>query len=228
MKEWLLEFWTTQGFMLFRLLIATLLGGFVGIERSRRQKEAGIRTHVIVALGAALVMLVSRYGFLDMVAIEGMDVDPTRIASNIVTGVSFLGAGVIFVKNASIRGLTTAAGVWATAAIGMSVGAGMYAVGVFATLLIAVLQFLLHTSINRVEISAVHKLEVSLRNSQQIIERLRTQLAEHDVTIESFRMKKTQDDIVNCLLSVRMPRNMLYDELMFLLDENEDVVELNV
>lgn len=228
MWDWIVNFFRTEGEMLLRLLLSAVLGGFIGMERSRRQKEAGIRTHVIVALGATLIMLVSRYGFLDMLSIEGMDVDPTRIASNIVTGVSFLGAGVIFVKNASIHGLTTAAGVWATAAVGMAVGAGMYAVGLFATLLIIVLQFLLHSTINRIEVSSVKQIELRVRYSAQITERLRDQLAEHQMIIESFRMKKSSDDIVTCTLMVRMPRGTGYDELLFLLDDNEDIVGLNV
>ncbi|MBQ4612045.1 MAG: MgtC/SapB family protein [Clostridia bacterium] len=224
----MVHFFQTEGEMLLRLLLSVVLGGLIGTERSRRQKEAGIRTHVIVALGATLVMLVSRYGFLDMLAIEGIDIDPTRIASNIVTGVSFLGAGVIFVKNASIHGLTTAAGVWATAAVGMAIGSGLYAVGLFATMLIVVLQFLLHSTLNRVEVTAVQQLELRVRYSPKITERLREQLAEHQMVIESFKMKKSADDIVTCTLMVRMPRDIGYDELLFLLDDNEDIVGMNV
>lgn len=228
MGEWLQNFMQTEGAILLRLFLAALLGGLIGTERSRRQKEAGIRTHVIVALGAALVMVVSRYGFLDMVTLEGVSVDPTRIASNIVTGVSFLGAGVIFVKNASIHGLTTAAGLWTTAAVGMSIGAGMYAIGLFATFLIVVLQFILHSTLNRIEVTSVSQVDLRVRYSPQVTERLREQLAEHDMTIESFRMKKSSDEVVTCKLMVRMPNDATYEELLFLLDNNEDILELNM
>lgn len=120
----------------FRILIAGICGGLIGYERNNRLKEAGIRTHLIVALAAALIMVVSKYGFSDVTTLKGVALDPSRIAAQIVTGVGFLGAGMIFVRNQTISGLTTAAGVWATAGIGMTIGAGLYFLGVAATLLI--------------------------------------------------------------------------------------------
>ena len=110
----------------FRILIAGICGGLIGYERNNRLKEAGIRTHLIVALAAALIMVVSKYGFSDVTTLKGVALDPSRIAAQIVTGVGFLGAGMIFVRNQTISGLTTAAGVWATAGIGMTIGAGLY------------------------------------------------------------------------------------------------------
>lgn len=129
---------------LIRILIACLCGGVIGIERTLRQKDAGFRTHVIVALGAALMMVVSKYGFADSLA-AGYDPSPERIASNIITGISFLGAGMIFVRGANIKGLTTAAGVWSTAAVAMAIGAGMYVTGIVSTLIIVLIQVLFHT-----------------------------------------------------------------------------------
>ena len=157
-----------------------------------------------------------------------MDADPTRIASNIVTGIGFLGAGVIFVKDASIRGLTTAAGLWSTAAVGMAMGAGMYAIGFFVAVLIIVLQFILHSTLNRLEGTAINQLQMRVRYSPQVAERLRAQLAEHHIHIEFFRIKKANDNVLTCTFAVRMPREMTYDELLFLLDENEDVLELDM
>lgn len=130
---------------LLRIFIACLCGGAIGIERTLRQKDAGFRTHVIVALGAALFMTVSKYGFLDMLEYEGMRADASRIASNVVTGISFLGAGMIFIKGTNIKGLTTAAGIWSTAAVGMAIGCGLYITGVVATVIIIVIQILFHT-----------------------------------------------------------------------------------
>ena len=129
---------------LIRILIACLCGGVIGIERTLRQKDAGFRTHVIVALGAALMMVVSKYGFADSLA-AGYDPSPERIASNIITGISFLGAGMIFVRGANIKGLTTAAGVWSTAAVAMAIGAGMYITGIVSTLIIVLIKVLFHT-----------------------------------------------------------------------------------
>ena len=129
---------------LIRIVIACICGGVIGIERTLRQKDAGFRTHVIVALGASLMMVVSKYGFADSLA-AGYDPSPERIASNIITGISFLGAGMIFVRGANIKGLTTAAGVWSTAAVAMAIGAGMYITGIVSSLIIVVIQILFHT-----------------------------------------------------------------------------------
>lgn len=135
------EYIFSQLGLLLRLVLAFLLGIIIGFERKNRNKIAGVRTHAIVAFGAALMMIVSKYGFAD---IQG-SYDASRIASQIVSGVGFLGAGVIFVKDrGSISGLTTAAGIWATAGVGMSVGAGLYIISVFSTLLLVIMQEMLH------------------------------------------------------------------------------------
>lgn len=122
-----------------RIFIAALCGCLIGYERSSRNKEAGIRTHAIVALGSALIMLVSKYGFIDV-----GEYDASRVAAQIVSGVGFLGAGVIFVKHGTVSGLTTAAGMWATSGVGMCIGSGLYDVGILTTLLIVGFQTLFH------------------------------------------------------------------------------------
>ena len=113
------QFLWTQAELLCRIIIAGICGGIIGYERKNRNKEAGIRTHMIVALGASLIMIVSKYGFADILGEQGIALDPSRIAAQIVTGVGFLGAGMIFMRKNTISGLTTAAGIWATSAIGM-------------------------------------------------------------------------------------------------------------
>ena len=126
-----------------RILLAAGLGLAVGFERKLRDKEAGLRTHTIVAVGAALMMLVSKYGFQD---VPGYDA--ARVAAQIVSGVGFLGAGMILYKRGeAISGLTTAAGIWATAGIGMCAGAGMYILSAVATGLIILIQCVLHLPI---------------------------------------------------------------------------------
>lgn len=130
---------------LLRIFLAALCGLVIGFERKARLKEAGVRTHLIVALGAALITIVSKYGFFDLALYaEGIKADPTRIAAQIVSGVGFLGAGMIFMRHRTLTGLTTAAGIWTTAGIGMAVGCGLYAVSLFATVLIVLTQLVLH------------------------------------------------------------------------------------
>ena len=113
-----------------RLSLALLLGGAIGIEREYRAKEAGFRTHFLVALGSALFCLVSQFGF-------GIDLkDSSRVAAQVVSGIGFLGAGTIIFQKNVVRGLTTAAGLWVTAAIGLACGTGMYAAASIATFMV--------------------------------------------------------------------------------------------
>jgi putative Mg2+ transporter-C (MgtC) family protein len=121
--------------MLLRLALAALLGGVLGLERELREREAGLRTHLLVAVGSALFTIVSAYGFSTFLE-SGASVvraDPTRIAAQIVTGIGFLGAGAIIRQGLSIRGLTTAATLWVVAAIGMAAGAGYYSAAAITT-----------------------------------------------------------------------------------------------
>ena len=122
-----------------RLLLASVCGFAIGIERTNRLKDAGMRTHLIVCMGAALMMLVSKYGFFDVSTIAGFfKADVSRVASSVVAGIGFLGAGIIFERNRSVTGLTTAAG------IGMAMGAGMYLIAVAGTIILITAQSLLH------------------------------------------------------------------------------------
>ena len=114
--------------LIVQLVVAGVLGGLIGAEREYRAKVAGTRTHLLVALGAALMMIVSRYGF-------GGQGDPSRVAAQIVSGIGFIGAGAIMVHRQAVHGLTTAAGIWVAAGIGMAVASGLYVVSVAATIL---------------------------------------------------------------------------------------------
>ena len=119
-----------------RLFVAGAMGVLIGLEREYRAKEAGYRTHFLVALGSALMMIVYQYGFMEVLKTDLIRLDPSRIAAQVVSGIGFIGAGTIILQKQIVRGLTTAAGIWATSGIGLAVGAGMYAVGISATLLV--------------------------------------------------------------------------------------------
>lgn len=129
---------TEESRYLIGVLVALVLGFAIGWERKLRSKEAGIRTHTVVCVGAALMMVVSKFGFEDGSA------DLSRIAAQIVSGVGFLGAGIIVYRQHEIHGLTTAAGVWATAGVGMAAAAGLYIVAVGATIILIVIQCVFH------------------------------------------------------------------------------------
>ncbi|MBJ8081620.1 MgtC/SapB family protein [Bacillus cereus group sp. N14] len=124
--------------LIIRIGVAGLLGAIIGIEREIRSKEAGLKTHFLVAVGSALIMVVSKYAFSDIMNEEHTALDPSRIAAQVVSGVGFLGAGTIIIQKQAVKGLTTAAGLWATAGIGLAIGAGMYVVGIGATILVLI------------------------------------------------------------------------------------------
>jgi putative Mg2+ transporter-C (MgtC) family protein len=128
----------TWGDVLLRLAVAAALGGLIGIEREIREREAGLRTHMLVSVGSALFTIVSAYGFTEFFRVGGIRADPARIAAQIVTGIGFLGAGAIIRMGISVRGLTTAASLWVVAAIGLAAGAGYYSGAVIATGLVLI------------------------------------------------------------------------------------------
>ena len=149
MGELFLEPYSVAQYMelCLRLILAFVAGGVIGFERSHRFKEAGVRTHIIVCFTAALIMLISKYGFadqggnLDFFGSKGSD--SARVAAQAVSGISFLCAGVIIKVGSNIRGLTTAAGIWMTASLGLAIGAGMYVVSGCTLALVLLLQYVL-------------------------------------------------------------------------------------
>ena len=131
--------------LLLRLLVAAICGGIIGFERSSRFKTAGIRTHIMVCITAALFMILSKYCFFDISILDGVKgADPARMAASFAAGVSCLCAGAIFRTGDSVHGLTTASGILATGAVGLTIGGGMYSVGVFVTILICIFQIVMH------------------------------------------------------------------------------------
>ena len=119
----------------WRLVLAALFGTIIGLDRKYREKEAGFRTHFLVSLGSALMMIVSQYGFSEILTHDGVSLDPSRIAAQVVSGIGFIGAGTIIFNHQIVRGLTTAASLWATAGIGLTAGAGMSWLALAATIL---------------------------------------------------------------------------------------------
>lgn len=118
-----------------RLVLALVLGALVGLERERGERAAGIRTHALVALGSSLVMIVSTFGFADILGTSAVVLDPSRIAAQVVSGIGFLGAGTILLRKEIIKGLTTAAAIWVVAAIGLACGSGLFVEALVATFL---------------------------------------------------------------------------------------------
>jgi len=172
-----------------RLFVAAMLGGVIGLEREYRAKEAGFRTHFLVALGSGLFMILSQFGFDNVLSnYEQVSLDPSRIASQVVTGIGFIGAGTIIFQKHVVRGLTTAAGLWVTSAIGMTAGAGMYVLSIATTVLVLLcleaLYFILqHFGTRNITVTFSTSKEESI---QLVLQRLRAK----EVIIDSYEMKR--------------------------------------
>ncbi len=218
---------TQNGGLLIRMVVASLCGVFIGFERSRRQKDAGIRTHMIVALGAALAMIVSKYGFFDLLQYEGLRADASRIASNVITGVGFLGAGVIFVRDVSIKGLTTAAGIWTTASVGLAIGSGMYTVGIGATILMILFQLVFHKFFTRLE-NTVNEFTVIVNDNPNAVKNFRKMLAENKLYVEKCKMTRNPDSTVILDITIKKARTTSMDEIMLIAEQSDDIISVEI
>ncbi len=218
---------TESGYLLVRMVLAGVCGVVIGYERSRRQKDAGIRTHMIVALGAALAMIVSKYGFFDLLQFEGFRADASRIASNVITGVGFLGAGVIFVKDVSIKGLTTAAGIWTTASVGLAVGAGMYTVALGATLLMVLFQLVFHKFFTRLE-NTVNEFTVTLSDSLNAVKDFRAMLEENRILVENCKLSRNDDSTITLDITIKKARTTSMDEILLIAEQNEHIISVEI
>ena len=176
---------------LIKMVLATVMGAIIGFERKSRNKEAGIRTHAIVSLASALMMIVSKYGFFDII-----EFDAARVAAQVVSGIGFLGTGLIFVKNNAVNGLTTAAGIWATAGIGLAMGAGLYAVAIFGTLLIVIVQILMHKDTFLSKDHLTITFEISLEDSFNTIREIRSCLERFKLEIQNVEILKKSRTVI--------------------------------
>lgn len=212
-----------------RLFVAVVCGALIGIERTHRSKGAGIRTHILVALGAALFVIVSKYGFDDYLYIEATGVDISRVASNIVSGVSFLGAGIIFLRGDSVHGLTTAAGIWVTAAIGLALGSGLYVLGVVGTVFIILVQYVMHRGlILEMGNTVTSKIVVSMEDDPTQFAQLQQMLKQRKIEIFSSHIKRHKDGSLTYTLDVRMPQNISAKDLLMLLKESNVIKSIGV
>ena len=185
------------GEVLLRVVLAGVLGGAIGAEREIREREAGLRTHMLVSIGAALFTLVSAYGFSDFhfSNASGITYDPTRIAAQVVTGIGFLGAGAIIRQGLSVRGLTTAASLWVVAAIGLATGAGYYSAALITTVVVLVslwpLRILAFRLFERVRPGEL-RLEVELQPSESPSV-LVDPLEKRGIAVRSFEVEDARD-----------------------------------
>lgn len=170
-----------------RLFVAGMLGAVIGLDREYRAKEAGYRTHFLVALGSALIMIVSQYGFQEIIKEDGVTLDPSRVAAQVVSGIGFIGAGTIIFQKQIVRGLTTAAGLWATAGIGLAVGAGMYWIGIAAMVLTLVGLEVLNFFFKRIGMRSI-SIEFSI-DSKEVLKLITERLNVEGYRLVNYEMK---------------------------------------
>lgn len=215
---------------LARILAACFCGGCIGFERTKRFKEAGIRTHVIVCCAAALLMIVSKYGFADLTALDGANfhgtrgADPARVAAQVVSGISFLGAGVIFKNGSAVKGLTTAAGIWATAGIGLALGSGMYFIGFAVTVLIAVFQITMHRFTLGADAYTINQLRFVAEYTEELKQKVDDQLLEWDAHIIRSELSRDRDGHVCCDLTLKMQREISLEDINDFILHNRGII----
>ncbi|OMF13189.1 MgtC/SapB family protein [Paenibacillus sp. FSL H7-0331] len=206
---------------LLRVILAGICGALVGYERKNRMKEAGIRTHFVVALGASLMMIISKYGFQDQNGWENVAFDPSRIAAQVVSGVGFLGAGMIFMQRLTIKGLTTAAGIWATAGVGMAIGAGLYVLGAGVAIIIFVAQKLLHGRFNWLSSPKTEQLVIRITNEPGATSQIQQLLEEKHISILSFHAESNgiNSEDITLEMIVRFPGSYRVEQLLPIVQE---------
>ncbi|OGX38845.1 MAG: hypothetical protein A3C53_06980 [Omnitrophica WOR_2 bacterium RIFCSPHIGHO2_02_FULL_68_15] len=204
--------------ILVRLLAAALLGGAIGFERELHGRTAGLRTHILVCVGSALIMLTAEHLFAVYHGLAG--IDPGRFAAQVVSGIGFLGAGTIIQSRASVRGLTTAAGLWAAAGIGLAAGSGFY-IGAFGAtvLVLATLYALTRCEWARLRKSRFKSVTIHATGHIELLGGIRAALARHGAEVQDFEVQKHDGHVVLQLavrLSVSRQEDVITQDLMAL------------
>ena len=211
-----------------RIVLAAILGALVGLERSKRQKEAGVRTHCIIACTSALFMILSKYAFVDLVGVDGLrGADPARIAAQVVSGISFLGAGVIFKNGNPIRGLTPAAGMWGTAAVGMAIGAGMYWVGLIEAAVLVGIQIVLHRFPVGADALTTQEIVVEMTDSDELLARFDALVKSHRGQITESSLTR-QNGILCMEVTAKLDPPITHEEALAFMKANDGVRRVSV
>lgn len=211
--------------ILIRLVLAVLLSGLIGMEREFKSRPAGFRTHILVCVGAALVMLTSEYTFEIYKGVANMD--PTRLGAQVISGIGFLGAGTIIRQGASIKGLTTAASLWAMACVGLAVGAGFYAGAIIGSLIIYLTLIFLSKLGKVLESKSSHlTICVEIDNTPGKIGEIGLLLGKHGANIrdiEFLNKEDMEDDDVTLKFVLKVPHSLIHEKLIKEVEELEGV-----
>lgn len=213
--------------VLLRLALAAVFGAAIGVERERKEWAAGMRTHMMVSVGSALMMLVSSFGFADTYGMEDITLDPSRVAAQIISGIGFIGAGtILFLKPATVLGLTTASGLWTVAGIGMATGGGMYFAASVTTVLALIILWGMHPIQKKIspkfQQTSLTIVAKARTNPRTIIDRL---LADKSIEYTNFIVSKTDKD-VSIELKLSKSANPLFLEIVESLNEDPEIKKI--
>ncbi len=223
----MLAFALEQMDYLLRILIAGLCGLLIGYERESRMKMAGIRTHTIIAMAASLMVVISKYGFFDVIGWESISVDASRVAASVVTGIGFLGAGIIWNRKNGISGLTTSAGIWATLGIGMSVGAGMWVLGIGSTVMLLMIQYLFHRNWRIFNANNAGRIPLHIRKGENTRERMVNVLTGMNIQVIDTHMSIDENGCIEATLNVLFPKDFETENILTLMANYPEITSID-
>ena len=214
-----------------RLVLAAALSGVIGINREHHEWAAGLRTHMLVCVGAALTMLVSTYGFQDVLGRPAIVLDPSRIGAQVISGIGFIGTGTILVTSRNeVKGLTTASGLWASACMGLAIGAGFYE-GMFIGFILILLSMTLLPLVENVVLSGARNMNIyieldSIENLGGVVNRMKADgLSLYDIEID--REQHGSISQINGLFSVRLPKKQPHTEILAMLSTLDGIIAID-
>ncbi len=224
----MLPYILTQCDYLLRVLVGGLCGMVIGYERESRLKTAGIRTHTIIAMASSLMVVLSKYGFIDVVHLDSVQVDASRVAAGVVSALGFLGAGIILNRKNGISGITTAAGIWATLGIGMTIGAGMWMLGIGSTLMLLVFQYLFHKQLRIFKDNSISHMILHIRKDDtKVKDEILAALTDMQIQIVTTHLNIYDDESIEANLDVIFPRNFSTEEIIGLMSRYHEIASID-
>ena len=223
---------TTDLVFLFRILLAICAGAVIGYEREHRLKVAGIRTHILISMASALMMIISKHAFDDMLispALVGVSLDVSRVAAGIIAGMGIFSGGIVFIgKRGNVSGLTTAAGIWATIGIGMVIGAGMYVLGIGSVIFVELIQFILHKDLAVYRHASFVSATFRLDDPDEDYQKLKDKLKSYNAKMNSLKWEKKEDgkSYISCYLEFKSGSDR--DEIIRIMNHIDEVVEFEI
>ncbi len=211
---------------LFRILLAMVAGGVIGYEREYHVKVAGLRTHILIAMASALMMIISKYAFYDVLTegYPGLGLDVSRVAAGIIAGMGIFSGGIVFIgKRGNVSGLTTAAGIWATIGIGMVIGAGMYTVGIGSVILVELVQLLLRHDLSVYRHGITVMADFEIENSQSDYNRVVNSLESDKVKLSSIKWNNDDNGKTMLRIQIEFDKNYKRDEVVSILNRIEGI-----